>query len=195
MTNEELQSANEELQSANEELQSSNEELKISKDELQSSNEKTIIVNTELTAYIEAIGKLALTSVTDRSGRILQANPKFCEVCGYNEQELIGQDHRIINSGTHPKAFFTKMWATIARGNVWHQEICNRSKSGQLYWVDSTIVPLKDNHGQIVRYLSVRVDVSARKHKELALRERLKESTCLYRIRRNLTLGASLGKR
>lgn len=118
MTNEELQSANEELQSANEELQSSNEELKISKDELQSSNEKTIIVNTELTAYIEAIGKLALVSITDRSGRILQANAKFCEVSGYSEQELIGQNHRILNSGTHSKEFFVKMWATIARGEV-----------------------------------------------------------------------------
>ena len=146
----------------------------------------------ELNAYIEAIGKLALVSVTDRSGRILQANTIFCEVSGYSEAELIGQDHRILNSGTHPKAFFVDMWATIARGEVWHQEICNRSKSGQFYWVDSTIVPLKDNHGQVVRYLSVRVDITARKHKELVLRERLKESTCLYAIRRSLVLDSSL---
>ncbi|MEK6708531.1 MAG: PAS domain S-box protein, partial [Pseudomonadota bacterium] len=145
-------------------------------------------VSTELTAYIEAIGKLALISVTDRSGRILQANAKFCEVCGYSEQELLGQDHRIINSGTHPKAFFVEMWATIARGNVWHREICNRSKKGRLYWVDSTIVPLKDKHGQVSRYVSVRVDVSARKQKELALRERLKESACLHAIRHEMEL-------
>ncbi|MCX7183635.1 MAG: PAS domain-containing protein, partial [Nitrosospira sp.] len=123
-------------------------------------------------------------SVTDRSGRILQANPKFCEVSGYSEAELIGQDHRILNSGTHPKAFFVDMWATIARGEVWHREICNRSKSGQLYWVDSTIVPLKDKDqtGKITGYLSVRVDITARKHKELALQERLKESVCLHAI-------------
>ena len=140
----------------------------------------------ELTVYIEAIGQLAMVSVADRSGRILQVNAKFCEVCGYSEQELIGQDHRILNSGTHPKAFFADMWATIARGDIWHREICNRSKKGQLYWVDSTIVPLKDDDGQVVRYLSVRVDVSARKQKEIALRERLKEITCLYAIRRGM---------
>jgi diguanylate cyclase (GGDEF)-like protein/PAS domain S-box-containing protein len=140
----------------------------------------------ELTAYIEAVGQLALVSVADRGGRILQVNAKFCEVCGYSEQELIGQDHRILNSGTHPKAFFTDMWATIERGDIWHQEICNRRKNGQLYWIDSTIVPLKGSDGQIDRYLSVRIDVSARKQKEIALRERLKEITCLYAIRRGM---------
>ncbi len=140
----------------------------------------------ELTAYIEAVGQLALVSVADRGGRILQVNAKFCEVCGYSEQELIGQDHRILNSGTHPKAFFADMWATIERGDIWHQEICNRRKNGQLYWIDSTIVPLKGSDGQVDRYLSVRIDVSARKQKEIALRERLKEITCLYAIRRGM---------
>ncbi len=123
-------------------------------------------ISAELLAYIKAGGKLALVSVTDRSGRILQANAKFCEVSGYSEAELIGQDHRILNSGTHPKEFFAGMWATIARGDVWHREICNRSKNGQLYWVDSTIVPLKDEDGQITRYLSVRVDITERKAAE-----------------------------
>ena len=146
----------------------------------------------ELTDYIEAVGKLALVSVTDRSGRILQANAKFCEISGYSEQELIGQDHRILNSGTHPKAFFTDMWAIIARGEVWHREICNRSKSGQLYWVDSTIVPLKDKAGKVTGYLSVRVDITARKHKELALQERLKESACLHAIRHDMELALPL---
>ena len=145
-------------------------------------------ISAELTAYIEAIGKLALISVTDHSGRILQANAKFCEVSGYSEQELLGQNHRIINSGTHPKAFFVKMWATIARGKVWHAEICNRSKSGQLYWVDSTIVPLKDMARKVNRYLSVRIDITARKHKELALQERLKENACLLAIHHDMEL-------
>ena len=140
----------------------------------------------ELTAYIEAIGQLALVSVADRSGRILQVNAKFCEVCGYSEQELIGQNHRILNSGTHPKEFFDEMWATIERGDIWHREICNRSKSGALYWVDSTIVPLKDSDGRVDRYLSVRVDITARRQKEMALRERLKQITCLYAIRRGM---------
>ncbi|MBA3755932.1 MAG: EAL domain-containing protein, partial [Nitrosomonas sp.] len=104
------------------------------------------------------------------------------------EQELIGHDHRILNSGKHPKAFFADMWAAIARGDVWHQEICNRSKSGQLYWVDSTIVPLKDSNGKVFCYLSVKVDVTAHKHKELVLQERLKESICLHAIRHDMDL-------
>ncbi|MEO7464072.1 MAG: PAS domain-containing protein [Nitrosospira sp.] len=94
--------------------------------------------------YLDAIGNLALVSIADRRGRILQANVLFCEVSGYSEEELIGRDHRILNSGTHAKAFFVEMWATIVRGDTWHKEICNRSKSGTLYWVDSTIVPLRD---------------------------------------------------
>jgi PAS domain S-box-containing protein len=139
-------------------------------------------VSAERIAYIDGIGKLALVSVNDRSSRILHANAKFCEVSGYNEAESIGQNHRILNSGTHPKEFFAEMWATITRGDIWHQEICNRSKQGQLYWLDSTIVPLKDHDGKIIRFLSARVDITARKHRELALRERLKESACLHAI-------------
>ncbi len=140
----------------------------------------------ELAAYIEAIGQLALVSVTDRSGHILQANAKFCEICGYSEQELIGQNYRILNSGTCPKEFFAEMWATIERGDSWQQEICNRSKGGTLYWVDSTIVPLKDGDGQITRYLSIGVDTTERKQADEILRTRLKEITCLHAIRRDM---------
>lgn len=119
--------------------------------------------------YLEAIGNLALVSIADRTGRILQANPMFCEVSGYCEEELIGRDHRILNSGTHNKAFFVEMWSTIARGGSWRQEICNRSKSGALYWVDSTIIPLKDSSGRVGSYLSFRVDITKRKMIELDL--------------------------
>jgi len=145
-------------------------------------------VSSELTAYLNAIGKLALISITDHKGRIIQANEKFCEISGYTQQELIGQDHRILNSGTHPKSFFSEMWATIAKGQTWHQEICNRNKSGKFYWVDSTIVPLIDSSGKIDRYLSVRVDITSRKQKDLDLNERLKESNCLHKVRNYLDL-------
>jgi diguanylate cyclase (GGDEF)-like protein/PAS domain S-box-containing protein len=145
-------------------------------------------ISSELTAYLNAIGKLALISITDRKGRIIQVNEKFCEISGYTQQELIGQDHRILNSGTHPKSFFSEMWATIVKGRTWHQEICNRSKSGKLYWVDSTIVPLINASGKIDRYLSVRVDITSRKQKDLDLNERLKESNCLYKVRNYLEL-------
>jgi len=143
-------------------------------------------ISSELTAYLNAIGKLALISITDLKGKIIQVNEKFCEVSGYSPEELIGQDHRILNSSTHPPSFFTEMWVAIAKGQTWHQEICNRSKSGKLYWVDSTIVPLVGLNGEIDRYLSVKVDITARKQKDLDLSERLKESNCLHAVRNYL---------
>ena len=139
--------------------------------------------STELSAYINAIGKLALISITDRKGKIIYANEIFCKVSGYSEQELIQQNHRILNSQVHPKSFWIEMWAAITKGNIWHQEICNRSKTGELYWVDSTIVPLTGVDGKIDRYLSVRIDVTARKQRDSELLERLKESVCRYQIR------------
>ena len=140
-------------------------------------------ISLELTAYLNAIGKLALVSITDRKGRIIQVNEKFCEVSGYSLEELIGQDHRILNSSMHSPSFFTGMWTAILKGQTWHQEICNRSKSGKLYWVDSTIVPLAGISGEIDRYLSVKVDITARKQKDSDLSERLKESNCLHALR------------
>ncbi|MDO8369151.1 MAG: EAL domain-containing protein [Candidatus Nitrotoga sp.] len=120
----------------------------------------------ELISYIQAIDQHALVSVSDPSGRIIQANDKFCEVSGYSREEMLGHDHRIVNSGIHPSVFFVEMWAIIARGDIWRGEICNRAKSGALYWVDSAIVPLKDANGQIVRYISVRVNITKRKESE-----------------------------
>ncbi|WP_145983696.1 diguanylate cyclase domain-containing protein [Ferriphaselus amnicola] len=121
----------------------------------------------ELSAYLQAIDQHAIVSVATPDGRIIQVNQKFCEVSGYSEQELIGQDHNIVNSGTHPSSFFSEMWQTIARGDIWSGEICNRTKSGALYWVDSSIVPLKDQDGKIVRYISIRLDITGRKKTEL----------------------------
>lgn len=140
-------------------------------------------INAELTAYIQAIEKVALVSLTDKSGKILYANEVFCQVSGYTQDELIGQDHRILNSGYHPKAFFVNMWREIAHGRLWHDEICNRTKNGSLYWVDSTIVPMRDIQGKIDRYLSVRVDITARKKKEDNLQKRLDARAHLYEIR------------
>ncbi len=185
-SNEELQSTNDELRFLNRELQLANEELMSSKIKLQLLNEDLQVSNDELNGYIEAIGQLAQVTVADRRGRILQVNDRFCKITGYNREELLGQDHRIINSGKHPKAFFVEMWATITRGDIWHREICNRRKDGGVYWVDTAIVPLRDDQGQISRYLSVRVDITAHKQKEIDLRERLKETTCLYSIRRDM---------
>lgn len=207
-THEEMQTSQEELRSSNEELQSTNEELLSTNRELQAANAALIAsksklkllykelqtTNAELTTYLEAIGQLALVSVSDRSGRIIEANDRFCEISGYGRFELIGQDHRILNSGVHSSDFFIDMWETITHGKIWHKEICNRRKSGSLYWVDSTIVPFKDSNGRIIRYISVRVDITARKQKELILHERLKERTCLYAIRREMEQDLSVGE-
>ncbi|MDE2387741.1 MAG: EAL domain-containing protein, partial [Betaproteobacteria bacterium] len=143
-------------------------------------------ISSELAAYLNAIGKLTLISITDRNGSIIQVNEKFCEISGYTQQELIGQDHRILISGAHPRSFFTEMRLTIEKGQIWHQEICNRNKPGKLFWVDSTIVPLINTSGEIDRYLSVGVDITSRKQKDIDLNERLKESNCLHTVRNYL---------
>lgn len=98
---------------------------------------RDIEVDPRSAIYLRAIGELALVSITDRRGNITLANQKFCEVSGYSMEELIGRNHRILNSGVHPKAFWVEMWATVANGVSWHQEVCNRNKGGELYWFGS----------------------------------------------------------
>ena len=123
----------------------------------------------ELIALRRALNQTAIVAATDRAGRIIHANPRFCEISGYTEDELIGQDHRILNSGHHPREFFQDLWRTIARGATWHGEVRNRSKSGALYWVDTTIVPLLSRGGSLQGYVSIRFDITARKQAELEL--------------------------
>lgn len=120
----------------------------------------------ELSSYTQAIDQHALVSVTDRKGTILHVNDRFVAVSGYSADELLGQDHRILNSGSHDAEFFANMWATIGRGDIWRGVVCNRAKSGNLYWVDSAIVPMKDAAGQVTRYISIRIDITERKHAE-----------------------------
>ncbi len=147
---------------------------------------REVVSNSRSAIYLSAIGELALVSITDHLGNITMVNRKFCEVSGYREEELIGQNHRIFNSGIHPETFWAEMWVMVTKGVNWRQEVCNRSKNGELYWFDSTIVPLKNKLGEIEGYLSVRIDITQRKHQEMALRERLKESVCLYKIRNSM---------
>ncbi|MGG4451304.1 bifunctional diguanylate cyclase/phosphodiesterase [Brevibacillus porteri] len=139
--------------------------------------ELNMVVN-ELADVKYALDQSTILAITDHKGIILRANEQFCRISKYERSELIGNDHRILNSGYHPKGFFKEMWSCIRSGQVWRGEIRNCAKDGSYYWVDTTIVPFKDQAGEIYQYLSIRSDITARKQME----EELKRSEEKYRI-------------
>lgn len=147
-------------------------------DGLFQTNDRLKAVMRELADVKYALDQSAIVAITDRRGTILYANEQFCKISGYAAEELIGQDHRILNSGLHPKEFFAEMWATIGSGRIWRGEVRNRAKDGSYYWVDTTIVPFLDEDGKSYQYVSIRNDISGRKQME----EELKRSEEKYRL-------------
>ena len=131
---------------------------------------------TELNFQKHALDQHAIVSITAADGKIIYANEKFSKISQYPIDFLLGKDHRILNSGFHPREFFQQMWETITSGKIWNGEVRNRRKDGTFYWVESTIVPFMDDQGKPLRFVSIRTDITSRKEMD----ERLNEQRAFY---------------
>ncbi len=144
---------------------------------LRSANETQALLVQELDFQKRALDTHAIVSITDTKGDITYANDNFCEISGYTRGELLGRNHRLLNSGAHAPEFFAEMWRTISSGQVWVGEIRNNNKSGTYYWVKSTIIPFLNKKGEPFQYIAIRTDITALKNTQ----EELQKSESLFR--------------
>jgi PAS domain S-box-containing protein len=129
----------------------------------------------EISDYKYALDESAIVDITDRNGVITHVNDNFCKVSKYSSEELLGQDHRIINSGYHSKEFMTELWETILDKKVWKGKLKNRAKDGSIYWVESTIVPFLDEEGKPYQFLGINTDITLKKQAQEELQKTIKE--------------------
>ncbi len=171
----ELGIANKELAFQNVEKEKRAAELIVTNIELHQSEKSLQSSLKEISYYKYSLDESAIIAITDQKGIIKKVNSNFCKISKYSEKELIGQDHRIINSGYHPKEFISELWATIANGKIWKGTLKNIAKDGKHYWVDTTIVPFLNEQGKPYQYLAIRVDITDRKESEGYLTQRTSE--------------------
>jgi len=142
-----------------------------SQKKLQESEERSKQAMMELQLQKLALDEHAIVSITDVTGTIIYVNERFCQISQYSREELLGHNHRIVNSGYHPKEFFKEMYRVIAHGEVWHNEVCNRARDGSLYWLEMTCVPFKDESGKPYQYIAIRTDITAGKQSEQRIQQ------------------------
>ena len=131
--------------------------------ELNESRQQLALAQRDSAALLQTIHQHAIVSIADRAGNIIDVNDSFCEISGYSREELVGQNHRLINSGVHDQSFWEDMWRTISAGKSWRNEVCNQARNGSIYWVDSIVSPILDAQGQVEKFISIRTDITERK--------------------------------
>lgn len=162
---------------------------------LKKSNDELHNAMHELAGQQYALDQHAIVAVTDTQGTITFVNERFCKSCGYSKQELLGNNHRIMSSGVHDAEFFKEMYQTIHSGEVWHGQVCNKRKDGELYWLQTTITPFKDDQGNIQSFIEIRTDITEQKAYDAQQQQALITSAIKLNIAKELTANESLSAR